>query len=142
MGIAPLILGDAIEGEAREVGKVLAGMALSCGRHGFPAKKPCVLLSGGETTVTMEKGTQGAGGRNTECLLSLALTLNGAPGIWALCADTDGIDGKSTHAGAIAGPGTLAAARAAGLDPRALLAAHRSLDVLRRAMAWSPPGPH
>jgi glycerate 2-kinase len=70
LGITPLILGDAIEGEAREVGKALAGMALSCGRHGFPAKKPCVLLSGGETTVTLKGG--GRGGRNTECLLGLA----------------------------------------------------------------------
>jgi glycerate 2-kinase len=105
LGITPLILGDAIEGEAREVGKVLAGMALSCGRHGFPAKKPCVLLSGGETTVTL-KG-EGRGGRNTEFLLGLALTLDGAAGIHALAADTDGIDGSEDNAGAFVGPDTL-----------------------------------
>ena len=94
LGVTPLILGDAIEGEAREVGKVMAGIAQSCARHGFPAQKPCVLLSGGETTVTM-KG-DGRGGRNTEFLLSLALALDGAPGWpittpgaaflrWAIC---------------------------------------------------------
>ena len=120
LGITPLILGDAIEGEAREVGKVLAGMALSCGRHGFPAKKPCVLLSGGETTVTL-KG-EGRGGRNTEFLLGLALTLDGAAGIHALAADTDGIDGSEDNAGAFVGPDTLQKAGEIGLDIRAHLA--------------------
>jgi hypothetical protein len=84
-------------------------MALSCGRHGFPAKKPCVLLSGGETTVTL-KG-EGRGGRNTEFLLGLALALDGAPGIHALAADTDGIDGSEDNAGAFVGPDTLATGR-------------------------------
>jgi len=120
IGITPLILGDAIEGEAREVGKVLAGMALSCGRHGFPAKKPCVLLSGGETTVTL-KG-EGRGGRNTEFLLGLALALDGAAGIHALAADTDGIDGSEDNAGAFVGPETLQKARERGMDIRAHLA--------------------
>jgi len=138
MGLTPLILGDALEGEARHVGTVLAGMARSVARHGLPLPGPCVLLSGGETTVTMAPGTQGAGGRNTECLLSLALTLNGAPGIWALCADTDGIDGKSEAAGAIAGPGTLAAS---GLDARAILAGHRSLEVFAAAGSLITTGP-
>jgi len=138
MGLTPLILGDALEGEARHVGMVLAGMARSVARHGLPLPGPCVLLSGGETTVTMAPGTQGAGGRNTECLLSLALTLNGAPGIWALCADTDGIDGNSEAAGAIAGPGTLADS---GLDARALLAAHRSLEVFAAAGGMVTTGP-
>lgn len=119
-GITPLILGDAIEGEAREVGKVMAGIAQSCSRHGFPAPKPCVLLSGGETTVTM-KG-DGRGGRNTEFLLSLALALDGASGIHALAADTDGIDGSEDNAGAFVTPDTLARARALGLDLRARLA--------------------
>ncbi len=141
MGLAPLILGDALEGEARHVGTVLGGMARSVAAHGLPLAAPCVLLSGGETTVTMAKGTKGAGGRNTACLLSLALTLNGATGIWALCADTDGIDGKSEAAGAMAGPGTLAAARAKGLDPRALLDAHRSLDVFAAAGSLVTTGP-
>ena len=120
LGVTPLVLGDAIEGEAREVGKALAGMAISCGRHGFPAKKPCVLLSGGETTVTL-KGA-GRGGRNTEFLLGLALALDGMPGIHALAADTDGIDGSEDNAGAFVGPDTLARARKLGVDPRQRLA--------------------
>ena len=120
LGLEPLILGDALEGEAREVGKLMAGIAQSCGRHGFPAKKPCVLLSGGETTVTV-KG-RGRGGRNSEFLLALALALAGAPGIHALAADTDGIDGSEDNAGAFVGPDTLARARAAGLDLRGHLA--------------------
>ncbi|MCE1239051.1 MAG: glycerate kinase [Azonexaceae bacterium] len=123
LGIAPLILGDALEGEAREVGKLLAGIAQSCGRHGFPAKKPCVLLSGGETTVTL--GTAGGrGGRNSEFLLGLALALDGAPGIHALAADTDGIDGSEDNAGAFVDPGTRQRGRQAGLDLSAALAAH------------------
>ncbi len=122
LGITPLILGDAIEGEAREVGKVLAGIALACGRHGFPAKKPCVLLSGGETTVTL-KGT-GRGGRNTEFLLGLTLALDGAPGIHALAADTDGIDGSEDNAGAFVAPDSLRRARELGLDIRRCMAAN------------------
>lgn len=120
LGIAPLILGDAIEGEAREVGKALAGIALSCGRHGLPGKKPCVLLSGGETTVTL-KGA-GRGGRNTEFLLGLALALDGVPAITALAADTDGIDGSEDNAGAFVGPDTLQRGRDLGLDIRQALA--------------------
>ncbi len=120
LGIEPLFLGDALEGEAREVGKVLAGVALSCARHGSPARKPCVLLSGGETTVTVRG--QGRGGRNTEFLLGLALALDGAPGIDALAADTDGIDGSEDNAGAFVGPDTLARAKAAGVDAHACLA--------------------
>lgn len=120
LGIASLILGDAIEGEAREVGRVMAGIARSSARHGFPIKKPCVLLSGGETTVTV-KGN-GRGGRNTEFLLGLTLALDGAAGIHALAADTDGIDGSEDNAGAFVSPDTLLRARAAGVDPRAHLA--------------------
>ena len=120
LGITPLILGDAIEGEAREVGKVMAGIARSCGQHGFPAKKPCVLLSGGETTVTM-KGA-GRGGRNTEFLLGLALALESAPAIHALAADTDGVDGSEDNAGAFVGPDTLLRARQLGLDIRQAMA--------------------
>jgi glycerate 2-kinase len=120
LGITPLILGDAIEGEAREVGKALAGMAIGCGRHGFPAKKPCVLLSGGETTVTLRGN--GRGGRNSEFLLGLALALGGAPGIHALAADTDGIDGSEDNAGAFVAPDTLRRARAIGIDAAGRLA--------------------
>lgn len=122
LGITPLILGDAVEGEAREVGKAMAGIARSCGRHGFPAEKPCVLLSGGETTVTL-KGS-GRGGRNTEFLLGLALALDSAPAIHALAADTDGIDGSEDNAGAFVGPDSLKRAREKGIDPRAHLVAN------------------
>ncbi|UCV12377.1 glycerate kinase [Dechloromonas denitrificans] len=120
MGITPLILGDALEGESREVGKVLAGMARCCGQHDIPAKKPCVLLSGGETTVTL-KG-EGRGGRNTEFLLGLAQALDAVPGIHALAADTDGIDGSEDNAGAFVDPSTLHRARGLGLDIRQHLA--------------------
>ncbi|MBD0270359.1 MAG: glycerate kinase [Acetobacteraceae bacterium] len=125
-GLAPLILGDALEGEAREVGTVLAGIARAARAHGHPLAAPAVLLSGGETTVTVRAEAPGRGGRNTECLLGLALALAGEPGVWALCADTDGVDGTEDAAGAFVAPDTLARARAAGLDPRAVLARHDS----------------
>jgi hydroxypyruvate reductase len=118
-GVTPLDLGDAIEGEAREVGKAFAGIALSAARRGAPARAPCVLISGGETTVTVRG--KGRGGRNAEFLLGLALALDGAAGIWALAGDTDGIDGSEDNAGAIVAPDTLARAAALGLNPRALL---------------------
>ena len=139
LGVKPLILGDAIEGEAREVGRVLAGIAVACGRHGFPAQKPCVLLSGGETTVTVRGA--GRGGRNTEFLLGAALALAGEPGIHALAADTDGIDGAGDNAGAFAGPDSLARARAAGLAARALLAAHDSHRLFSTLGDRITPGP-
>ena len=120
LGITPLILGDALEGEAREVGKTMAGIALSCARHADPIPRPCVLLSGGETTVTV-RGS-GRGGRNTEFLLGLALGLGGAQGIHALAADTDGIDGSESNAGGFVMPNTLARARTLGLDVRQRLA--------------------
>ncbi|HYZ26438.1 MAG TPA: glycerate kinase [Geminicoccaceae bacterium] len=119
-GVAPVILGDALEGEAREVAKVLVGVALQVRRHGQPAPPPCVLLSGGETTVTV-RGS-GRGGRNAEFLLALAVHLNGAAGISALAADTDGIDGSEDNAGALLGPDSLARARDQGLDAKAMLA--------------------
>lgn len=119
-GVAPLILGDAIEGEARDVALVHAGIASQVARHGQPAPAPCVLLSGGETTVTLRG--QGRGGRNTEFLLALTIALEGRPGIHALACDTDGIDGTEDNAGALTGPDSLARAAAAGLDPRAMLA--------------------
>ncbi|TPG51526.1 glycerate kinase [Roseomonas nepalensis] len=128
LGLAPLILGDALEGEAREAGTLLAGIARSAAAHGHPVRAPAVLLSGGETTVTLG-AARGAGGRNGECLLGLAVALAGHPGIWSLMADTDGIDGSESNAGAVAAPDTLARAIASGIDPRAALAAHRSHDV-------------
>lgn len=132
LGLTPVILGDALEGEAREVGKVIAGIALSARAHGQPAAAPCVLLSGGETTVTIGRevgAPPGRGGRNAECLLGAAVALAGAPGIWALMGDTDGIDGSEANAGALAGPDTLARAVAAGMDPRAVLARHDSWSL-------------
>ena len=128
-GVAPLILGDAIEGEAREAGRVMAGIARSCRTHSVPARAPCVLLSGGETTVTIGAARPGRGGRNTEFLLALACALKAEPGIWALACDTDGIDGTEDAAGAVAGPATLEKARAAGVNPGAALAAHDSYGV-------------
>ena len=119
-GVTPLILGDALEGEAREVGKLMAGIALSVRRHDEPLAAPAVLLSGGETTVTVRG--KGRGGRNSEFLAGLALALNGAPGIFALAGDTDGIDGSEDNAGASLRPDTLGRARGLGLDPRGRLA--------------------
>ncbi len=129
LGLAPLILGDALEGEARGLGQALAGIALSARTHGHPLPAPCVLLSGGEGTVTIGPEGGGRGGRNSEALLSCALALGGAPGIWALMADTDGIDGSESNAGAIAAPDTLARARAEGIDPRGTLARHDSFGL-------------
>jgi glycerate 2-kinase len=147
-GVTPLILGDALEGESREAGRLLAGMAQSCRTHGVPAASPAVLLSGGETTVTIGATAPGRGGRNTELLLSAALQWEAFPGeafpgeafqkvkegshgggIHALACDTDGIDGTEDAAGAIVAPDTLARARAAGLDPRAILDAHDSYSL-------------
>jgi glycerate 2-kinase len=118
-GLTPLILGDALEGEARDVGSVLAGIALQTQRFAQPVKSPCVLISGGETTVTLRGN--GVGGRNVECLLACALKLSGAQNIHALMADSDGIDGAAEVAGAIISSDTLQRARAAGLDPQAML---------------------
>lgn len=120
-GVTPYILGDALEGEAREVGKVLAGIASHIAQQQTPFATPCVLLSGGETTVSV--GGNGRGGRNVEFLLSFALALRGLPGVHALAADTDGIDGSEDAAGAIADPLTLARAHALGFS------AQRSLDA-------------
>jgi glycerate 2-kinase len=122
-GVTSLLLGDALEGEAREVGRVMAGIARSVVEHGHPLSRPCVLLSGGETTVTV-RNKAGRGGRNTEFLLGLAIQLHGTPGVSALAADTDGIDGSEADAGAIVTPDSLARARALGLEPRELLAAN------------------
>jgi Putative glycerate kinase len=127
-GLTQLILGDAIEGESREVGIVMAGVARSVRLNGFPVKAPAVLLSGGETTVTIGKGQSGRGGRNTEFLLGFAIAMAGEPDVFALAGDSDGIDGTEDAAGAIVTPDTLARARAVGLDPRAFLAAHDSFS--------------
>jgi hydroxypyruvate reductase len=119
-GITPLILGDAIEGESRDVAMVHAGIARQVRRHGQPAKTPCVLLSGGETTVTVRG--KGRGGRNAEFLLALAVALNADPGIYALAGDTDGVDGTEDNAGAILTPDSLSRALGRNLDARRMLA--------------------
>ena len=118
-GVTPVILGDAIEGESREAARVMAGIALQVARHGQPAPGPCVLLSGGETTVTVRG--QGRGGRNVEFLLALAIALKGRAGISAIAGDTDGVDGAEEVAGAVVTPQTLAQAMALGLKPQAAL---------------------
>lgn len=104
-GVTPVILGDSLEGESREVGIVLAGIARQVRRHSQPAPAPCVLLSGGETTVTV-RGS-GCGGRNVELLLALAIALRGQAGTYAIACDTDGVDGAAEVAGALVGPDTL-----------------------------------
>ncbi len=121
-GIKPVVLGDSLEGEAREVGRTMAGIAMQVSRHHQPARPPCVLLSGGETTVTLRG--DGRGGRNVEFLLSLAIALQAQAGTWGLAGDTDGVDGAEEIAGALIGPDTLARAWAAGIDPRAALDAN------------------
>lgn len=124
-GITPMILGDAIEGESREVATVMAGIAKSVKRFGHPLPKPALLLSGGETTVTVQSKA-GRGGRNTEFLLSLACALQGETGIWALAGDSDGIDGTEDAAGALVFPESLARGEAAGMNPLDYLDKHDS----------------
>ena len=118
-GFAAHILGDAIEGEARDVAAAQAGIAGRAARRAPPFAAPCVLLSGGETTVTVRGG--GRGGPNVEFLLALALALDGRAGIHAIAGDTDGVDGAEEVAGAVIGPDTLSRARMLGLDPQASL---------------------
>ena len=118
-GLTPYILGDSLEGEARDLGKAMAGIARQVVVHGQPFSAPCVLLSGGETTVTL-KGS-GRGGRNVEFLLALALALDGLPGVHGIAGDTDGVDGAEEIAGAILTPSTLKRAWAQGINPRASL---------------------
>lgn len=125
-GVTPLILGDAIQGESREAGKLMAAIAKSVKKHGSPLRPPAVLLSGGETSVTLGDARSGKGGRNTEFLLSLAIALSGVPGIWALAGDTDGIDGSEEAAGAIVTPDTIARARKRDLDANGYLKAFDS----------------
>jgi len=138
-GITPLILGDALEGEARDVGFVMAGIARQVQRFGQPLQRPCVLISGGETTVTVRGN--GVGGRNVEFLLALAIKLAGAGGIHALAADTDGVDGAVDVAGAMITPDTLARARALGIDPWESLAnndAHSFFKALDNQVVTGP----
>jgi glycerate 2-kinase len=138
-GVAVHILGDSIEGEARDVGKVMAGIAQQVARHGQPFEPPCILLSGGETTVTV-RGT-GRGGRNVEFLLSLAIALDGQRGVHALAGDTDGVDGVEEIAGAYIAPDTLERAWAKGIRPKESLAhndAHSVFEALDDSVVTGP----
>lgn len=138
-GLPVHILGDAIEGEARDVAAVHASIAKQVARRAQPFTAPCVLLSGGETTVTVRG--DGRGGRNVEFLLALALALDGQPGIHAIAGDTDGVDGAEEVAGAVIGPETLSRARGLGLDPQAALDnndAHRFFEALGDQVITGP----
>jgi hydroxypyruvate reductase len=130
LGLQAHVLGDDLEGESRVVGQVHAALARSVARRGAPFAAPCVILSGGETTVTIGPGqTGGRGGRAAEFALGCALALDGAAGIHVLAADTDGIDGSEDNAGAFVGPDTLARARALGLDAARMLERHDSYGL-------------
>ena len=138
-GVAPLILGDALEGEAREVGRVMAGIARQTALRGQPVPPPVVLLSGGETTVTL-KGS-GRGGRNVEFLLSLAIELEGLPNVFGLAADTDGVDGVEEIAGAIVTPDTIDRAVRRGINAKAYLAnndGHSFFEALNDQVITGP----
>jgi glycerate 2-kinase len=138
-GFAAHILSDALEGEARDVGQVLAGIAVQVAERGQPVTPPCVLLSGGETTVTVRGN--GRGGRNVEFLLALAIALGGHPRIYALAGDTDGVDGQEEIAGAGIAPDSLARAWNLGLRPRDVLAdndAHSFFTALGDSVITGP----
>jgi hydroxypyruvate reductase len=138
-GIAVHIMGDAIEGEARDVGKVFAGIARQIAERRQPFAAPCILLSGGETTVTVRG--HGRGGRNVEYLLSLAVALEGHPGIYALAGDTDGVDGQEEIAGGYLGPHSLARAESLGLKPKDMLVnndAHSFFKALNDSVITGP----
>lgn len=138
-GVATHILGDSLEGEARDAGKLMAGITRQVARRDQPFARPCVLLSGGETTVTVRG--DGRGGRNVEFLLALALALNGEPGVFALAGDTDGVDGAEEIAGAVVTPDTLARAWALGMPPADALArndAHTFFETLGDSVVTGP----
>ncbi len=139
LGVPAVILSDAIEGEARDIGSMHAALACEVAARNRPFPKPVVILSGGETTVTVR--SKGRGGRNAEFLLSLALAIDGVAGISALAADTDGIDGSETNAGAFADGATAGAIRAAGLDPRARLLGNDSFTAFAAAGTLFDTGP-
>ena len=143
-GIAAHILSDEIEGESREVGKVHAALARAVARRGQPPaapfRRPCVILSGGETTVTV-RSTGGRGGRASEFLLGCTIALQGQPGVWALAADTDGIDGIEDNAGAVATPDSLARAAALGLKPADFLDRNDAYNFFHALGDLVVPGP-
>ncbi len=149
-GIGVHVLSDEMEGESREVGKVHAALARHVARHGAPFSKPCVILSGGETTVTVKSAGDGLrapgagpgkGGRATEFLLGCAIALQGEPGVHVLAADTDGIDGVEDNAGAIVTPDTLARARAQGLKAQDFLDRNDAYNFFSPLGDLVVPGP-
>jgi glycerate 2-kinase len=138
-GIATYILGDAIEGEAKDVGTAFAGLARQIAAHNAPFQKPCILLSGGETTVTVRG--HGKGGRNVEFLLALGIALQGAAGVYALAADTDGVDGLEEIAGAVWTPDTQNRAWSLNLSAREALDnndAHTFFGKLDQSLVTGP----
>ncbi len=141
MGIDAHILSDAVEGEARDVARVHAALAREVRTRGRPFARPALLLSGGETTVTVRGA--GRGGRNAEFLLAFAIAIDGVSGITALAADTDGIDGSGDNAGAVADGNTASRMRAAGIDPRAALAdndAYSAFNAIGGLFITGPTG--
>jgi hydroxypyruvate reductase len=140
-GVTPVILGDTVTGEAREVAKVYAALVRELRAHDAPFARPVALISGGECTVTLPPGMRGRGGRCSEFLLSLAVELDGMPGVHALAADTDGIDGSEDNAGAWLAPETAARAAAAGMPARVALDAHDSYGFFAAGGSLVVTGP-
>ncbi|RUU61738.1 glycerate kinase, partial [Mesorhizobium sp. M2C.T.Ca.TU.009.01.2.1] len=143
-GIGAVILSDAIEGEAREVGGVHAAIAREVATRNRPFSKPVLILSGGETTVTLRapiNGIKGKGGRNSEFLLAFAIGIDGVDGIHALAADTDGIDGSENNAGAFADGSTVSRMRAVGVDAKAMLAGNNAWTAFNAVGDLFVPGP-
>lgn len=138
-GVEAVILSDAIEGEAREVGGVHAAIAREVATRNRPFSRPVLILSGGETTVTLR--AKGKGGRNSEFLLAFAIGINGVDGINALAADTDGIDGSEDNAGAFADASTVSRMRAAGVDAKAMLAGNNAWTAFNAVDDLFVPGP-
>ncbi|MEI9415932.1 glycerate kinase type-2 family protein [Mesorhizobium sp. Cs1321R2N1] len=138
-GIEAVILSDAVQGEAREVGGVHAAIAREVATRNRPFQKPVLILSGGETTVTLR--AKGKGGRNSEFLLAFAIGINGVEGIHALGADTDGIDGSENNAGAFADGSTVSRMRAAGVDAKAMLAGNNAWTAFNAVGDLFVPGP-
>ena len=142
-GLNAYILSDEMEGESREVGKVHAALARAVATKNQPFQKPCVILSGGETTVTVKPlkdgEVRGKGGRAGEFCLGLALALQGQPGVYALAADTDGIDGMEDNAGAFVAPDTLARAAAQGMKVDAFLDRNDAYGYFQPLVICSSP---
>jgi hydroxypyruvate reductase len=140
-GIAPVLLGDTVTGEAREVAKVYAALVREIKAHDAPFAPPVALISGGECTVTLPAGVQGRGGRCSEFLLSLAVELDGMPGVHALAADTDGIDGSESNAGAVLTPDSIRLAGGRGVVARTALDTHDAYGFFAAADGLVVTGP-